>query len=1104
MAFAAPSLRLRCAFAAPSLRLRCAFAAPPAFSFSAKLSTRFLMISLLCLAFCGAPFVSTGQNVQVTPVGLFDNVFDRFGGKHKLADIVIATPQNQAFLRQIGAGNAVAAVQPACATSGYFRLFANNGGAYTTHTAQVAVLCQVLSDISDFLPRPTTATGTVDIFLSDWGVLTPPSPNASAMATSMYSYPLLNTPTGGVLEGEVWKTINGGKDSYQGIVPPILTTTNGISGLNFYHGLISFNTNLNWHTDLQIPPTNTELDMYSVMLHEVTHMLGFASLISSNGQSIIHPNPTYYSLYDTFLQTADGIPLLSSTNDCDSEMYDNLYDTNLINNLGNGICGITMPDPNTTDCHTAIVYNNNSTVQRQEVYNPACYARGSSLSHFEDECESLTHAAQNDLYFVMSNSNGFGQHYEKHYLKPEERSVLCDLGYEVLDSYGTSSVEQLPFSYGATSACTDRRPVGYNDGINTTSTGTYSYTTSLGTAISIYDILSNDTNTDIASCYEVISGTGAFTAQTGQGFTYNPAATGLHLIRYIPISSTGRKGNITYVFIYVFAANSPSCGITACNRVANSGFEVGNNCGPWYQQSPPACWNALQGTPDAYQLNCPIANLFSFGQQGYYAINPFPYNQTATGVTNFAYMGLVCEDRPTLVWDEAMQTTLTTPLVAGVSYRIKFHAATSMSTSPPQLIVAASPQTISPDVLGNFDNLQNNTLIQFFGTSAIIPINNNGFWDEYQAVFTYTPTSGAAPDLHNLIITTNHHLLVPSPTTNVLRFYVYIDDISLEEDDGGLPFTLPTCFQAGTAIALDANITIPTITFTGDDILNNVLTPVAGHGNYTIYYHYLKLNGCVVEGSQQINENTIPPIILMNGTPCLGQPTMLHVNTGSGFSWSTGELTHTITVSPTSPTTYTVTVTFCTGVTATTSITVTPILTTPVSIDVADPCAVGNTDISVTPATLLDYAWNTGQSGQNLSTLTVQTGALYTVTATDSNGCTSTANTFVNQPPTVFITGVNVYAGYAIILSSNASSAAHAIGANGGAMFTYEWSNGDTNNSTTINAIGIYTVTVTDSGIYGTCTASATFEVVTCRPNTQVAVHIGAPNTTTFWSLLPT
>lgn len=70
----------------------------------------------------------------------------------------------------------------------------------------------------------------------------------------------------------------------------------------FYHGQVSFNfdSSINWNTNLAINTPSNLYDLYTVMLHEIVHSLGFNSFINQNGASI-DPSP-YYSRYDTFYE----------------------------------------------------------------------------------------------------------------------------------------------------------------------------------------------------------------------------------------------------------------------------------------------------------------------------------------------------------------------------------------------------------------------------------------------------------------------------------------------------------------------------------------------------------------------------------------------------------------------------------------------------------------------------------------------------------------------------------------------------------------------------------------------------------------------------------
>lgn len=103
------------------------------------------------------------------------------------------------------------------------------------------------------------------------------------------------------------------------------------------------------------------------------------------------------------------------------------------------------------------------------------------------------------------------------------------------------------------------------------------------------------------------------------------------------------------------------------------------------------------------------------------------------------------------------------------------------------------------------------------------------------------------------------------------------------------------------------------------------------------------------------------------------------------------------------------------------------------------------------------YAWSNGQTTPDATGLA---GGLYTLTVTDSNGCSATASASVINSGsltlnTVAINGVCPAGG-------NTGSALVQTGS-GNAPFTYLWSNGQTDSLATGLAAGTYTIQVTDS-----------------------------------------
>ncbi len=98
--------------------------------------------------------------------------------------------------------------------------------------------------------------------------------------------------------------------------------------------------------------------------------------------------------------------------------------------------------------------------------------------------------------------------------------------------------------------------------------------------------------------------------------------------------------------------------------------------------------------------------------------------------------------------------------------------------------------------------------------------------------------------------------------------------------------------------------------------------------------------------------------------------------------------------------------------------------------------------------------WSNGATGMELTNLPVGT---YTVTITDSKGCTGTKNFTVSKCNlTANVSATNV------LCAGGANGSATVTTANGTSPYTYVWSNGGNRASITNLTAGTYTVTVTD------------------------------------------
>jgi hypothetical protein len=208
------------------------------------------------------------------------------------------------------------------------------------------------------------------------------------------------------------------------------------------------------------------------------------------------------------------------------------------------------------------------------------------------------------------------------------------------------------------------------------------------------------------------------------------------------------------------------------------------------------------------------------------------------------------------------------------------------------------------------------------------------------------------------------------------------------------------------------------------------------------------------------------------------------------YSWSPGgATTPSITVSPTQTTTYTCTITMNgTTTTQTQTITVNPLPT--VSAGTNQTICQGTT-VTLNGSGATSYTWN--NNVQNGVAFTPNTTQTYTVTGTNANGCSNTAQTTVtvNPLPTASITAQG-----ATTFCQNSSVT---LNANAGAGLSYQWYN----NGTVINAANSATLPVSASGSYtvqvtnaNNCSATSAATPVTV--NALPAATITPASATTF------
>ncbi len=233
---------------------------------------------------------------------------------------------------------------------------------------------------------------------------------------------------------------------------------------------------------------------------------------------------------------------------------------------------------------------------------------------------------------------------------------------------------------------------------------------------------------------------------------------------------------------------------------------------------------------------------------------------------------------------------------------------------------------------------------------------------------------------------------------------------------------------------------------------NGAATPtisVSQPGDYTVTVS--DGSGCTGAVTENISLPTLPQVGILGSTSiCTNGSTVFSVSSNfPQITWSTGEVTSTISVSQ--PGSYAVTVTDANGCTA--SATQALSVDTSLSPDIvtANLGCNGTASLDAGAGLYESYIWS---NGETTPVINVSQAGTYTVTVSDGSGCTgaTTENISFPTPPQVQVVGP------AAICSGG--SATFSLSGNFAAV---TWSTGSTASSINISQPGNYSVTVTDA-----------------------------------------
>lgn len=298
------------------------------------------------------------------------------------------------------------------------------------------------------------------------------------------------------------------------------------------------------------------------------------------------------------------------------------------------------------------------------------------------------------------------------------------------------------------------------------------------------------------------------------------------------------------------------------------------------------------------------------------------------------------------------------------------------------------------------------------------------------------------------------------------------DQVTIDEPATGVSVSITLDSNASCNGAADGGLTAAgvggtgTITYAWSNGATTAVITGLTADTYTVTA--TDANGCTDTAQETITEpNAVSVSATSTDETCDGDDDGTATANGSGgtgtitYVWNTGGTTQTITGLAAG--TYSVTATDANGCTDSTSVVVdgaNPINLAMTSDSVSCPGANDGeaTATATGGAGGFTYAWSNSGAG---ATITGLAAGVYTVTATDGNGCTAVDSVEVFEPATGVTASITVDSN--VSCNGAADGGLTAAGAGGSGSYTFSWNTGATTATIDGLAAATYTVTVSDA-----------------------------------------
>ncbi len=907
-----------------------------------------------------------------------------------------------------------------------------------------------------------------------------------------------------------------------------LYTTTGIDPVtaNQYHAELTVNFDqiagwagpIQWHNDHTIPIINCHYDLYSVLLHEIGHTLGWLSLIEHSGPTEGEGTPVsafgnnQFSGIDALLHVGDNsyplalIPLVLGAPSSPSINPAFASSTTVLTD--NKVWINDQPAPNNDPVYSGFIVG----------FTGYPYSIASLLSHLDDQIWCYSRRSRispgETKNYVMAPFMPKG--ILKRTFEDIEINTLLDLDFELNASYSSLTLENSP-PYST-------RMASYTNYLNNTFPET---------VVADFPILTNDTGAtiviDLSTDPTLVDlENDPIFVSPGSLVNYRGCGNGGNNHNALSITSTAQGDIITYTprsnfygraqfgfrlwdgkeegsyVIYtidVEKGNNVNCAVGS-NIILNGDFEEGSevrrlgseeviNASVLEQD------NYREGKlrtgihfGDCHPYNYLSNNWMPFGAGDLIKDSRFLCNGTVykswTGSNNVSFPGVGgSAPNPNSAYGVGQRYrnifgmfnyfNLCTDVETCKRYVLEFDYFAKPFSIPTgaiiPLTIAFSNDATHPTLPAyTFSTVQNITVTNNAWTNVSIPVNYCG--DSPASILSLIQTTFSQGFL--------------------------IDNLVLREDLTPLPLTLAITPEsaeicAGNSIALSTvvdnamcNITYNWIPATGlscIDCPNPVANPTA-----TIEYTLTVGDGCFLTSEQvtvivdnsldALSASASPSIICSAGT------SVLTATGAESYTWNPGNSSgSSVSVSPAVTTTYTVTGTSSNGCVASTDITVTVDNSLEALSASASPSIICSGETSVLIASGAEsYTWNPGNSSGSSVSVSPAVTTTYTVTGTSSNGCVASTDIIVTVDNSLEALSASASPSF---ICSGGTSVLTALGAE-----SYTWNPGNINgNSISVNPIETTTYAVTGTSING-CTDE--FNVTVNVENIPATISIAA------------